>query len=168
MDVLFSGLTLALMVLGLIGSAVPIVPGPFLIWLGAVAWAWKDGFQAVGWPTLVFLGLLTVLAWGSDLLVTAVLGRKTGVSWKAIAGAVVGAIAGGLLLGGFVPVVGTLLAALAGGVAGILLVEYADKRNWRLAMQAGRTYILGYLLSSLIEVWLAGLMIVLFVWQAFL
>lgn len=62
MDALFSGLTLALMFLGLLGSVVPIVPGPFLIWLAAVAWAWKDGFQAVGWPTLFFLGLLTVVA----------------------------------------------------------------------------------------------------------
>lgn len=167
MNTLFSGLVLVLMFLGLVGSVVPIIPGPFLIWLAALAWAWQNGFQAVGWPTLIVLGLLTLLAWGSDLLVTAFLGRKTGVSWKAIVGAIAGAIVGGLLLGGFVPIVGTLLAALAGGVAGILLVEYVDKRNWKLAVQAGRTYILGYLLSSLVEVWLAVLMIILFAWQAF-
>ena len=44
----------ALMVLGLIGSLLPVVPGPVFIWLGVLTWAWSDGFQAIGWPTLLF------------------------------------------------------------------------------------------------------------------
>lgn len=156
-----------LMFLGLIGAVVPVVPGPMLIWLGAVLWAWQDGFQAVSWPTLLALGVLTVVAWSTDLLLTAWIGRRTGVSWKAIAGAIAGGFIGGILFGGFVPVVGTIVAALIGGVVGILAVEYLEKRNWDQALRAGRNYIGGFLLSSVIEVWLAVLMIVVFAWQAF-
>lgn len=156
-----------LMFLGLIGAVVPVVPGPALIWLGALLWAWQDGFQAISWPTLLVLGILTVVAWGTDLLLTAWVGRRTGVSWKAIAGAIAGGFIGGILFGGFVPVVGTIIAALIGGVLGILAVEYLDKRNWQQAIAAGRNYIGGFLLSSVVEVWLAVLMLVLFLWQAF-
>ena len=64
---LWALLAYLLMFVGLIGSVLPLVPGPVFIWLGALVWAANDGFQAVGWPTLLFLGLLTVLAWSSDL-----------------------------------------------------------------------------------------------------
>lgn len=156
-----------LLFIGLVGSVVPVIPGPLLIWLGALLWAWQDGFQAVGWPTLSILLVLTLVAWGSDLLLTTLVSRKTGASWKAIGGAIAGGLTGGILFGGFIPVVGTILAALAGSVIGMLLVEYYDKRNWRRAVQAGGNYVVGFVLSSLIEAWLAVLMIALFVWQAF-
>jgi hypothetical protein len=156
-----------LLFLGLVGSAVPVVPGPLLIWLGALLWAWQDGFQAIGWPTLFVLAILTVLAWGSDLLLTMVISRKTGASWKAILGAIGGGLVGGFLFGGFIPVVGTVVAALTGGVIGILVVEYFDKRNWSLAFQASRNYILAFLLSSVVEISLAIVMILIFLWQAF-
>lgn len=157
----------ALLFLGLVGSVVPILPGPVLIWLGALLWAWQDGFQAVGWPTLLVLAGLTLLAWGCDLVLTTVISRKNGVSWKAIAGAIGGGLIGGLLFGGFIPVIGTVVAALAGSVAGMLLVEYYDKRHWPQAVQASRNYIIAFALSSLVEAWLAVLMIAFFVWQAF-
>ncbi|MEZ4557898.1 MAG: DUF456 family protein [Caldilineaceae bacterium] len=68
----------ALVVLGFIGTVLPIVPGPIIIWLGAFVWAWGDGFQRIGWPTLAVLGLLAVLAWGMDFFLTAVVSRRAG------------------------------------------------------------------------------------------
>jgi uncharacterized protein YqgC (DUF456 family) len=157
----------ALMFLGLIGAVLPIVPGPLLIWLGVLIWAWSEGFQRIGWPTLLVLGLLTAIAWASDLLLTTLITRRAGVSWKAVAGAILGGLAGGLFLGGWIPVVGTVLSTIAGGVVGILVVETLDKQDWRLGLRAGRGYVLGYLASSILEAWLAFLMILLFLWQAF-
>ncbi|MFN2164701.1 MAG: DUF456 domain-containing protein, partial [Anaerolineae bacterium] len=165
MESLAAVVAYGLMFLGLIGAVLPVVPGPMLIWLGALLWAWQDGFQAISWPTLLVLGILTVVAWSTDLLLTAWIGRRTGASWKAIGGAIAGGFLGGILFGGFVPVVGTIIAALIGGVLGVLAVEYLDKRNWQQAVAAGRGYIGGFLLSSIVEVWLAVLMIVLFLWQ---
>ena len=161
-------LAYGLMFLGLIGSALPLMPGPVLIWLGALLWAWGDGFQSLGWPTLLVLGLLTVRAWASDVLLTTYVSRRVGASWKAIAGAICGGLIGGIFFGGWIPVLGTLLATVAGGIVGILVVEYLDKRQMQPAVRASQGYILGYLASSALEAFLAVLMIALFAWQAFL
>jgi uncharacterized protein YqgC (DUF456 family) len=161
-------LAYGLMFFGLIGSALPLLPGPVLIWLGALLWAWGDGFQALGWPTLLVLGLLTVMAWASDLLLTTYVSRRVGASWKAIAGAICGGLIGGIFFGGWIPVLGTLLATVAGAIVGILVVEYLDKRQFQPAIRASQGYILGYLASGALEAFLAVLMIALFAWQAFL
>jgi uncharacterized protein YqgC (DUF456 family) len=156
-----------LMILGLVGAILPILPGPPLIWLGALLWAWADGFRAVGWPTLAGLGVLMVLAWTSDLVLTTLGTRKAGASWKAVAGAILGGIAGAILLSGVIPVIGTILGTILGALVGVLLIEYYDKRNWGQAYQASKAYILGSLAGRALEVFLSLLMIAIFVWQAF-
>ncbi|MEZ4581028.1 MAG: DUF456 domain-containing protein [Caldilineaceae bacterium] len=107
----------ALVVLGFIGTVLPIVPGPIIIWLGAFVWAWGDGFQRIGWPTLAVLGLLAVLAWGMDFFLTAVVSRRAGASWQAIGGAIVGGLLGGMLLSGTPPILGSIIGALLETVA---------------------------------------------------
>lgn len=156
-----------LMFIGLIGSLLPVVPGPVLIWLGALLWAANDGYEAVGWPTLLALLLLTILAWSSDLLLTTVLSRRVGASWKAILGAILGGLAGGVFFGGWIPILGTLLATIAGAVLGMVAMEMLDKRNLRLAIRSSQGYLLAVLASSAVEAALALVMILLFVWQAF-
>lgn len=156
-----------LMFVGLIGSLLPVVPGPVLIWLGALLWAANDGFDAVGWPTLLFLLALTILAWASDLLLTTVVSRRVGASWKAILGAILGGFAGGLFFGGWIPVVGALVATIIGAIVGMVAMEALDKRDLRLAIQASRGYLLGVLASSALEAMLALLMLAIFAWQAF-
>lgn len=156
-----------LMFVGLIGSVLPLVPGPIFIWLGALLWAANDGFQAVGWPTLFFLGVLTILAWASDLFLTAVFSRRMGASWKAVLGAILGGFAGGILFGGWIPIVGTLVATVLGAVAGMVVMEFFDKRDLRVALRSTQGYVLGVLASSALEASLAVAMIVIFIWQAF-
>jgi uncharacterized protein YqgC (DUF456 family) len=157
-----------LIIVGVIGSLLPVIPGPLLIWLGALLWAWVDGFQAVGWPTLVVLGLLVVLIWSSDLLLTTVGSRKAGASWKAVGGAIAGGIAGSILLTGVVPIIGTLVGALLGAVLGMVLVEYYDKGDWGRAIQATKGYIFGSVAARILEFFLSLLMVAIFAWQAFL
>jgi len=49
--------TIALMLIGLIGSVLPFIPGSPLILLGAFIYAWYTDFLVVTWGTLVgFLG----------------------------------------------------------------------------------------------------------------
>jgi uncharacterized protein YqgC (DUF456 family) len=48
---------IALMLIGLIGSVLPFIPGSLLILLGAFIYAWYTDFLVVTWGTLVgFLG----------------------------------------------------------------------------------------------------------------
>lgn len=156
-----------LMFIGLIGSLLPLVPGPVLIWLGALLWAANDDFANVGWPTLLILLVLTILAWVSDLLLTSVVSRRVGASWKAILGAILGGFAGGIFFGGWIPVIGTMVATVAGAIVGMVAMEVIDKRDLRLAIHSSQGYLLGVLASSALEAGLALLMLALFAWQAF-
>jgi uncharacterized protein YqgC (DUF456 family) len=157
----------ALVVLGLIGAVLPVLPGPILIWLGVLVWAWADGFVQVNWWTIGILGVLAALAWGADLLFTTTLSRRAGVSWRAIGGALVCGIIGGIVLSG-VPVLGTLFGALVGALVGMLLIERSIKGDWAPAWEAVRAYFTASLLSTVFELAVALLMVGIFVWQAFL
>jgi uncharacterized protein YqgC (DUF456 family) len=155
-----------LIILGLAGAVVPIVPGPLLIWLGAFAWAWGNDLQEIGPLLLAILGMLALLAWGMDLILSLVLNRRTGASWRAYVGAIVGGIAGGILLSGTIPIVGTLLGAFAGAIVGTWLAELHAKRDLRAATRAARTYVGSFILSSILEVTLSLAMVGIFAWRA--
>jgi uncharacterized protein YqgC (DUF456 family) len=156
----------ALVVLGLIGAVLPVLPGPILIWLGVLVWAWADGFVAVNWWTLGGLGLLAALAWSADLFFTTTLSRRAGVSWRAIGGSLVGGILGGVFLSG-IPVLGTLFGALIGALLGMLLIERSIKGEWPAAWAAVRAYAVATAVSTGFEVLVAVLMVGIFLWQVF-
>ncbi len=157
-----------LIVLGLAGAVVPIIPGPFLIWLGALAWAWGNDFQEIGPVLLAGMGMLALLAWGMDLILSYTFSRRTGASWKSFAGAIAGGMAGGIFLSGTIPVLGTLVGAFLGSVVGTWLVEYYAKRDMMTALRAARAYIASFMLSSILEIVLSLVMVGLFVWRALL
>jgi uncharacterized protein YqgC (DUF456 family) len=165
---LLGGFGIVLLFLGLVGSILPIVPGPFLIWLGAFIWAWGNGFERIGWPVLIILGLMTVVAWASDLFLNAIISRRAGASWKSIGGAIAGGLLGGLLLSVPVPIIGTLIGAAVGAVAGMWFIEYLDKRSRSAAWRAVRAYIASMALAAALELALSLSMLAIFVWQAFM
>lgn len=43
-----------LIFVGLVGSLLPVVPGPVFIWLGALLWATKMAFKPSGGPLCFF------------------------------------------------------------------------------------------------------------------
>ena len=155
-----------LLIIGLAGAVIPIIPGPLCIWLGALLWAWGDGFQAVGWPTLLVLGMLAVLAWGVDLMLTTVVSRRAGASWRSIGGAVAGGFLGAIFASGVIPIFGTLVGAALGAFMGMWSVEYYTKRDRQAATRAVRAYIGSMALAAIIEISLSLTMIALFAWQA--
>lgn len=156
-----------LMGLGLIGAVVPLIPGPLLIWVGAFIWAWVDHFHRVGWAALLILGLLAILAMASDLLATTITGRRAGLGWRTIGGAIAGGIVGGSLLS-VLPVFGTILGAIVGALLGVVLMEYTRVNDWKQAMQAARVYAVGFLVGRILELVLCLVMIGVFVWSIFI
>ena len=108
-------LAVALVIVGVIGTVLPALPGPILVFAGVFVAAWADGFHRIGVWTLILLGLLTVLAHVVDLLAAAAGVDRSGASRRAVAGAALGTIAGlffglpGLIVG---PFLGAVLAEL--------------------------------------------------------
>lgn len=159
---------LGLMAVGLVGAVLPVVPGAPLIWLSALLWAWADGFSRVGIPTLLALALLAALSWATDLLITSLTTRRAGAGWGTVIVSIICGMAGALLLGGMVPIVGPILGAMIGASAGIIIVEYRRQHDWRKAWSLAGAYVVGYILGSLAQLAICLAMIGIFVWQAFL
>jgi uncharacterized protein YqgC (DUF456 family) len=113
-------LVVALMLLGLVGTVVPLLPGAALI-LGAAflyEWVLAEPGHTLGWVTLTGLAVLTVLSYVVDL-VSAVWGaQKFGASRSGMIGGLVGLIVGlffnlpGLILG---PPLGVIAGELVAG-----------------------------------------------------
>ena len=106
----------AMILIGLIGTVLPAVPGLPLVFGGMLVAAWTGDFQQVGIPMLVVLGILTLLSLGIDLWATALGAKRVGASRKAVIGAVLGTV-GGLAFGPL----GLVLGPFAGALAGELL-----------------------------------------------
>lgn len=119
MDFLWWILTAFLMLLGLVGTVVPLLPGTVLILAGAVLHRIGLGeAHSVGWGTLIVLTCWMLVAQAVDL-VSGSLGAKYfgATRWGALGG-ILGAIVGvffglpGIFLG---PLIGVLIGELLGG-----------------------------------------------------
>lgn len=158
-------IAVVLMVLGLACSMIPSLPGPLILWIGMVTWAWADSFLRVGWMTLGLLLIVALFAMTVDFLITVYMSRRVGASWKAIGGGIVGGLLGGLIFSGFPPVLGSLIGAILGVIAGMWLVEYWDKHDRSAATRAVRSYLSSVVLSAAVEVGIAFGMVGVFVWR---
>jgi uncharacterized protein YqgC (DUF456 family) len=102
-----------LVVVGLVGTVLPALPGLPLVFAGMLLAAWAGGFEQVGVATVAVLGVLTLLALAIDFWATAHGARRVGASRLAIIGAIVGTFAG-LLFGPIGIFVGPFVGALVG------------------------------------------------------
>ena len=147
-------LALVIMIIGLIGAIAPIVPGPPIVWLGALYYAWQTSFQTVGVFTLIVLAVLALIGGTSDWWVSYLGARRSGASGWATLASLVGGIIGFIVFNVIGMVVGSLL--------GVVVVEYLRHRDWRRVVRAGRGYLAGWLLSTVVEVGVCIIMIALF------
>lgn len=147
--------TAVIMIIGLLGAILPLVPGPPLVWLGALYYGWRTGWEVVGWPSLTLLLILAIIGGTADLWMGYLGASKGGASgWATLA-----SLVGGII--GFV--VFSLPGMLIGSIAAIVLVEYTRHRDWRKVLQASGGYLVGSLLANVVEVIVCLVMIGLFV-----
>jgi uncharacterized protein YqgC (DUF456 family) len=132
-DVLFF-VTAAAVLIGLLGSVLPGIPGVPLIFVSALVYAYFTDFAVVGAGVLVLLGIFAALAVVADLLGTVYGARRFGASGYGTIGGAVGGLLG-TLLGALVFGVGAIFGLILGSVAGVFAGEYL-KRN-RSATRAG-------------------------------
>jgi uncharacterized protein YqgC (DUF456 family) len=143
MEIVLYALGALSLVAGLAGLVLPALPGAPLLLLGAVLVAWAEGFTRVGWPTLVFAGVLTALILAVDWL-AAVLGAKAfGASRWAIVGAAVG-----LVVGLFFGLPGILLGPGLGAIA----FEWFRNPDLQKALRAGAGATIGFLVGGAVKV----------------
>ncbi|MBI1737457.1 MAG: DUF456 domain-containing protein [Candidatus Rokubacteria bacterium] len=144
-----------MMLLGLAGAVIPVLPGPPLILLGALLYALATGWTPVGVGRLVILATLTVVASVAGHLGTVMGAKRAGGSrW-----AVIGALAGGVVGIAFAPL-GLIVGPLAGAIAG----ELFRTGELRESIRTGVGAAVGVLAGAVLQFALALVMVALFVW----
>jgi uncharacterized protein YqgC (DUF456 family) len=147
--------TIMIMGIGLVGAVLPFVPGPPIIWLGALYYAWRTGWTEVGWPVLTLLLILAIAGGTADLWMGYLGAYKGGASGLAALASIVGGVVGLLLF--------SLPGAILGSIGAILLVEFLRHRGWRSMLRASGGYLVGWLLATVVEIVICLLMIGIFV-----
>jgi hypothetical protein len=143
----------ALILLGLAGTVLPVLPGTVLVWGGIVLGAWIDDFTRVGVSTVVVISVLALLAWGLDYVAGLMGAKKAGASKQALLGAAIGTV-----LGLFMGLVGVLFMPLVGAAVG----EYLAEKNQARAVKVGFATWLGIMVGLIAKVVLAFMMVGIF------
>lgn len=104
-------LTSCLLLVGIIGSVVPLLPGPFLILIAGILHTVLRPEAGMSWQGIVILTLWLVLAYVVDMAAGALGARWFGASRWGIAGVFVGGI-----VGLFFAPLGFIVGPLAGGL----------------------------------------------------
>ena len=142
-----------LVLAGLVGLLLPVLPGPPLLFAGLLVAAWAEDFAYVGAGWLTVLAALAVLTYAVDFAATALGAKRFGASKRAVVGAAVGAV-----VGLFFGLPGILLGPFIGAVIG----ELTAQRELRDAGRAGVGATLGLALGVAFKLALAVSMLGLF------
>jgi uncharacterized protein YqgC (DUF456 family) len=127
-----------LVLVGLIGTLLPLLPGIPLMLVGMFIAAWADDFTRIGWVTLTILAVLTALSFVVELAAAALGAKRVGASRAAIAGAAVGTV-----LGFFLGLPGLILGPFIGALAGELMARGDPTRAVHVGLGAWVGFVIG-------------------------
>jgi hypothetical protein len=160
MDIFLLTIGFLFVMLGLIGSFLPVLPGPLTSWLGLLILY----FTSTVPMNYTFLGItlaIAILIWILDYIIPAIGTKRFGGSTYGVYGTTIG-----LLIGLFSPIpLGILIGAFLGAFIGEIL---HDKTNTKRAFKASIGSLLGLITSTIIKFTVALVYAVLFfvkVWE---
>ena len=136
-------LALIFLIVGLLGTILPAIPGLPLMFAGAWLLAYTGDYQIIGTPALIALGILALIGSAMDY-VAGLLGAKfTGASKQALWGAFVGGI-----VGLFFSLPGLILGPLVGAALG----EFWARRSLLSAGKVGIGTFIGFIIGVVAKV----------------
>ncbi len=160
-DTLLIVLVAAVMVIGVAGTVLPILPGLPVIWAAALAYGLVTGFGTGGWVAMALITVLVAAGTAAGFYLPQRSAASIGVPWWGQLIALALAVAGFFT----VPVVGAPL----GFVLGIFLATLGRDRHLPGALRATRSTLKTMLVTSGVQ-FATGLMMmavwVVWVWAA--
>ncbi len=155
--------SLFIMMVGLIFTIIPPLPGTLIIWGAAIMYGLLLGWEKLGWATFALLTFFMLVGVLADILAGQFGARIGGASCL---GVVVGTLTGFILgfLASFIgtPIVGCLVGLL-GTLGGIVLVERIRHRDWKTAIDATKGYVAGTTVGMMAKVTSGILMFLIFI-----
>ena len=156
MDILLLSIGAILMVVGILGSFLPVLPGVPVSWLGLLLIFLTPSVPMDYW----FLGItffVAVLIYGLNWIIPAMGTKRFGGSRSGMIGATIGLVVGLIAPIPFGVIIGPFVGAFIG--------EIINKSDRRSALKAAFGSFIGFLASSFMEFIVAFGFLILFVWK---
>ena len=117
MDIFLFILSITFMIVGIIGSIVPVLPGPLSSWLGLFIFSNIEGVE-VNNSIIVLTLIIAITIFILDYLIPLYTSKKFGASKFGIIGASIG-----IIIGLFLPPLGIIFGAIIGAISGELFLN---------------------------------------------
>lgn len=124
---------------GILGSVVPILPGPPLSFFALILMNFS-GFSSFSFSFLLVAGTIAAILTILDYILPSWIVNRFGGSRQGVIGATIGLIVGSILL----PIIGIILGPFIGAFIG----EFIAQNDARLALKAAFMTFVGFLIST--------------------
>ena len=148
-----------LVLVGIAGTILPMLPGIPLVFVGLFIAAWLDGFAKVSVLTIIIIGLIALLALIVEFVASFITVKKAGASKYALWGAAIGG-----LIGFFTGPLGLIIGTAVGAAIGELLAEKETSQATAVGIAAG----LGFVVALVAKVVLLLIMLAIFAYAYYL
>ena len=138
MDIFLLTISFIIMIVGIIGSVIPVLPGPLSSWLGLFIFSNISKVEVSN--NLLFITLIVALViFIIDYILPIYTSKKFGASKYGIIGASVGTV-----IGLFFPPLGIIFGSIIGAISGEMLLN----KNIKKSINAATGVFLGLLVSG--------------------
>lgn len=155
MDTIYLIIASLIMLTGIIGVLIPVLPGIPIMFVVALIYGFVTKFQNFASSELIILGLIALLSLAVDYSSGVIAAKYSGASKRSLFFGFVGLIVGTIVLPPFGGIIGLFIA--------IFLAEILTHNNKGKAYKAAKGGLLGSLTGILINLFLAILFIILFI-----
>ncbi len=152
-------IAIIVILLGIAGTVIPMIPGIPLIFISIAAYGWYEGFQVINSKFLVIMAALTILSLLVDYLSTALGASYFGSTKYGVWGAIIGTFVGLVTF----PPVGIFLGPWLGACIG----EFIAGQDFNKAMKSGLGTVVGLFSGIVFNLALSLVMLAAFLIKVF-
>jgi uncharacterized protein YqgC (DUF456 family) len=149
MDYILIGVGIVMMISGILGGVLPVLPGPPLSYIGLLLLHFTEHYQ-FSERFLIIWAVVTVLVYALDYVIPIWGTRRYGGSKRGVWGSIIGLIVGLF----FFPPFGIIIGPFAGAVLG----ELSSGKDSGYALRSGFGSFVGFLAGTLLKLITSGLM----------
>ncbi len=143
-------IAIALIVVGLVGTVVPVIPGLVMIFAGSWLAAWIDNYQNISITALIIIAVLAIIGILMDWVGQSLGAKRAGASKLGIIGCFIGTICG-ILVG----IWGIIFMPLLGAAIG----EFIDRQDMIKSGKVGLATWVGMIVTVVVKLAIAFTMV---------
>ena len=138
-----------LVVVGIVGCVLPVLPGPPISYVSLILLSLAYRWKAYSTNFLIVMGIITVVVTVLDFILPVYLPKRYGASKYGIWGSIIGMLAGMIFFPPFGLIIGTFLGAVLG--------ELAFNKDKRASLKAALGVLIGTVAAILLKVSVCGI-----------